>query len=334
MKLSLKITGLVLIVIIVSLVLFMKIFRNQSDSHSIEHHPDFFGVTFSKKYATEIGLNWRELYFAILDDLKVTHLRVPIYWDEIEAEKGFFNYSDYDFMISEGSKRNVKFVINIGWRLPRWPECHAPAWTNQESITDIQKDALVMLEKTVKRYQDNPAILYWQVENEPFLNTFGICPPSDEAFFAKEVALVKSLDERPVIVSGPGELNMWRKEAKYGDIFGTTVYRVIWNKVIGYMRYPIPPWFYGFKASLVGIPKDKRIIAELQAEPWVPQGKIIYLSKSEADYSFSLQQFRDNLQYALDTKFKKAYLWGVEWWYWQYKHGDPSFWELARTLFK
>ncbi len=333
MKLPTKVFWLVLIVVSLSLILFMKIFHNPQDNIKIASNPEFFGVTFSKKYATEIGLNWRELYFAILDDLKVKHVRLPIYWDEIEKEKGVFDYSDYDFMISEGAKRNVHFVINIGWRLPRWPECHAPGWTNKEDITEIQARTLVMLEKTVKRYQDNPAILYWQVENEPFLDTFGICPPSDEAFFAKEVALVKSLDKRPVIVSGPGELNMWRQEAKYGDIFGTTMYRVVWNKVIGYMRYPIPAWFYPLKAWFVGIPADKRIIAELQAEPWVPQGKIIYLSPGEAQYSFSLDQFKSNLQYALDTKFKKAYLWGVEWWYWQYKHGDKSFWDLARTLF-
>jgi len=332
MKIKRKIVYLIIIVFLVTTVLFIKIFQKEQDIE-IKSNPEFFGVTFSKKYATEIGLNWRELYFAILDDLQVKNIRLPIYWDEIESEKGNFNYSDYDFMISEGSKRNVRFIINIGWRLPRWPECHAPEWTNQEDLAHVQERALLMLEKTVRRYQDNPSILYWQVENEPFLNTFVICPPSDEAFFAKEVALVKSLDKRPIMFSGPGELNMWRKEAKYGDVFGTTMYRVIWNKVIGYMRYPIPALFYRFKAWLVNIPADKRLIVELQAEPWVPQGKIIYLSKTEADYSFSLDQFKANLQYALDTKFKQAYLWGVEWWYWQYKHGDKSFWDLARTLF-
>ncbi len=333
MKLHTKIFGLILIVLLLSLILFMKIFHQDNNDMVIARNPDFFGVTFSKKYAAEIGLDWHEVYLAILDDLKVKNIRLPIYWDEIEPVKDAFDYSDYDSMISEGAKRKVNFIINIGWRLPRWPECHAPAWTNGDSISTIQERDLNMLAKTVNRYKDNPAILYWQVENEPFVDVFGICPKSDEAFFAKEVALVQSLDKRPVIVSGPGELNMWRKESKYGDIFGTTLYRVVWNKFTGYVRYPIPSWFYGFKAWLAGIPKDKRIIAELQAEPWVPQGKIIYLSSTEANYSFSLGQFKSNLQYALDTKFKKAYLWGVEWWYWQYKYGDKSFWEFARTLF-
>jgi len=332
MKYSKKMIYLFIIIVIIIFVLFMKIFK-KDNYLEIKNNPEFFGVTFSKTYAAELGLDWRDLYLAILDDLRVKNIRLPIYWDEIAKEKGIFAYSEYDFMISEGARRNVKFIINIGWRLPRWPECHAPEWTNQEDINEIHERTLFMLEKTVKRYQDNPSIIYWQVENEPFLNTFGICPPSNEQFFDQEITLVKSLDKRPVLVSGPGELNMWRQESKYGDIFGTTMYRVIWNKFIGYMRYPIPAWFYSFKAWLVGIPADKRFIVELQAEPWVPQGKIIYLSKNEADYSFNLDQFKDNLQYALDTKFKKAYLWGVEWWYWQYKHVDKSFWELARTLF-
>ncbi|MDD2681119.1 MAG: hypothetical protein PHE20_03420 [Patescibacteria group bacterium] len=333
MKTSYKIIGLTFIVMLISLSIFTRIFKNNNKDIKIERNPEYFGITYSKKYAEEIGLNWQEVYLAILDDLKVKNIRLPIYWDEIENTKGVFDYSDYDFMITEGAKRNVNFVINIGWRLPRWPECHAPSWTNTESVESIRSDTLVMIKKTVNRYKDNSSIKYWQVENEPFLNTFGICPPSNEEFFAQEVALVKSLDKRPVIVSGPGELNLWLKEAKYGDIFGTTIYRVIWNKTIGYMKYPIPPWFYAAKAWFASIKPDNRVIIELQAEPWVPQGKIIYLSQNEAKYSFDVQQFKENLQYALDTKFNKAYLWGVEWWYWQYKHDDQSFWLFARELF-
>ncbi|MBN2884455.1 hypothetical protein JXE04_00850 [Patescibacteria group bacterium] len=333
MKLSYKIFGLVLIVFIISLAIFTRIFNTRKNEIQIEKNSEYFGVTFSKKYADEIGLNWQEIYLAVLDDLKVKNIRLPIYWDEIEKNKGVFDYSDYDFMLTEGAKRNVNFVINVGWRLPRWPECHAPHWTNSENIENIQEDTLKMLEKTINRYKDNSSVKFWQIENEPFLNTFGICPPSDEVFFAKEVALIKSLDKRPVIVSGPGELNLWLKEAKYGDIFGTTMYRVIWNPVVGYMKYPIPAWFYRVKAWFAGISSDKRIIIELQAEPWVPQGKIIYLSKNEAQYSFDVKQFKENIQYAIDTKFNKAYLWGVEWWYWQYKHDDQSFWLFAKTIF-
>jgi len=333
MKYRVKILALVLVVLLISIIIFMKIFSSNKEIEILSDNENFFGVTFSRKYAEELGLDWKEVYLAILDDLKVKQIRLPIYWDDIEKEKGVYIYDDYDYLINEGNKRNIEFIISVGWRLPRWPECHSPAWTNQEKIVDIQDQVLLMLERTINRYKNNESIISWQLENEPFLDFFGICPPSDEEFFKKELALLRSLDGRPVMVSGPGELNMWRKEAKYGDIFGTTMYRVVWNRWLGYTLYPIPPSFYRFKAWLVKIPPEKRIIAELQAEPWVPQGKIVHLSKNEADYSFSLERFKSNLIYAKKTQFNKAYLWGAEWWYWQYLHGNQDFWELARKLF-
>jgi len=44
------------------------------------------GVTFSWKYSEELGLDWREVYTAMLDDLGVRKVRLPAYWDHIEAE--------------------------------------------------------------------------------------------------------------------------------------------------------------------------------------------------------------------------------------------------------
>ena len=117
------------------------------------------------------------------------------------------------------------------------------------------------------------------------------------------------------------------------DIFGTTVYRVVWGNFSGYVRYPIPAWFYGLKAYMAGIKSGNRIIVELQAEPWVPEGSMMYLSEKEADKSFNLKQFKANLQYAININFDKAYLWGVEWWYFKAKNGDDSYWQLAKTIF-
>ena len=312
---------------------FFKIANNYPRQKKLEYKPGFFGVTFSTKFCQEIGLDWKEVYLAVLDDLKVKEIRLPIYWDEIEKEPGTFDFSKYDYIINEGQKRGVTFVVNIGWRLPRWPECHAPEWTNKESLSVTQAKVIRMLANTVEHYKVEKAIVAWQLENEPFFNEFGICPPSDDWFFDKELETVKKIDSRPIIVSATGELSSWKKEAKVADIFGSTVYRVVWGSWSGYIRYPIPAWFYSFKAYLAGIPKENRLIIELQAEPWVPHGSIIYLSEKEADKSFNLKQFKANLQYGINIDFEKAYLWGVEWWYYQYKNGDISYWELAKTIF-
>ena len=299
----------------------------------MKHKSGFFCVTFSKKFCREIGIDWKEVYLAVIDDLKVKEIRLPIYWDEIEAQDGQFDFSDYDYIINEGAKRNVKFVANIGWRLPRWPECHAPEWTNQKSLANTQARAISMIKEVVNHYKDNPAITYWQLENEPFFDAFGVCPPSDENFFKNELDALKKADGRPVIISATGELSWWRKEAKLADVFGSTLYRVVWGASSGYIRYPIPAWFYRLKAYLAGVKPENRIIVELQAEPWVPSGSIIYLPEQEAAKSFNIQQFKANLQYAINVGFQKTYLWGVEWWYYQYKNGHPEYWVLARTIF-
>jgi hypothetical protein len=324
---------IVILLLVAGSFYFLKIASNYPAKQDLKHQPGFFGVTFSTKFSRELGLDPREVYLAMLDDLNVKEIRLPIYWDEIEKEKNVFDFSDYDYLISEGAKHNVNFIINIGWRLPRWPECHAPQWTNKENLLVTQTRAITMISKTVNHYKDEKSIVAWQLENEPFFNAFGVCPPSDEQFFKKELAEVKSLDKRPVIISATGELSWWWKEAKMADIFGTTVYRVVWGKWSGYMRYPIPAWFYGLKAYLAGIPKENRLVMELQAEPWVPHGSIIYISEKEANKSFNIEQFKANLQYGINIGFKKTYLWGVEWWYYQSQNGNKDYWELAKTIF-
>ena len=313
---------------------FFKFARNYPRNIDLQYQPSYFGITFSKKAAAILKLDWRELYLAILDDLQVKQIRLPIYWDEIEKSEGQYDFSDYDYMFAEGAKRDVKFIASVGWRLPRWPECHTPTWLKGSETDKIKNETLRMLEIAVNHYKDQGAIVYWQVENEPLLNVFGECPPGDEDFLKKEVALVKSLDSRPIIISASGELGSWREEVKIADIFGTTMYRVVWGKYTGYFRYPLPAWYYRLKANLFGAKPGQRFILELQAEPWAPTGIASDLTRVEASKSFDFGQFRANIQYAINVNFDKAYLWGVEWWYYELKAGHSEYWALAKTLFK
>jgi hypothetical protein len=310
-----------------------KIAKHYPQPGDLSGRGDYFGTTFSKKFCQELGLDWREVYLAMLDDLNVKQIRLPIYWDDIEKSHNSFDFSDYDYMIREGDKRGVKFILSIGWRLPRWPECHAPSWTGNKNMSAVQVNLLNSLRQVVNRYKDNPAVEYWQVENEPFLNTFGICPKLDEDFFEKEVDLVKELDGRKVLISASGELSSWKREAELGDVFGTTIYRVVWNQFLGYVRYPIPSWVYRFKAFLVGIKPENRFIIELQAEPWSAHGGLNYLSENDSMKSMNLDQLKANAQFAINTGFARSYFWGVEWWYWKKINGDSSFWDLGRQMF-
>jgi hypothetical protein len=190
------------------------------------------------------------------------------------------------------------------------------------------------MKAVVERYKDRPEIVAWQVENEPLLDWFGECPQGDEEFLKKEVSFVKSLDDRPIIISASGELSLWEKEVKLGDVFGTTMYRVVWNPWFKYFRYPLPAWFYKVKLYSQGKNLDQAIVSELQAEPWVPNGTLADLEFTEYKKSFDIEQFRANLQFAINVDFKQTYLWGVEWWYLKHLEGDSEYWDLGKEIFK
>lgn len=287
-----------------------------------------FGVTFSKKAAIAFGLDWQKTYLAILDDLGARKIRLAAYWDE-EVE-------DLDWQIREAEKRGAKIILAVGERLPRWPECHIPKWAGNLPEKERQDNLLNFIELIVSRYKSSPAIEYWQVENEPFLPGFGECPPLDKGFLDRELALARFLDSRPIIVSASGELDPWLSAAKQADIFGTTMYRIIYSAKIpgGYLKYPLPPSFFHLKANLAKIFAGVKdiIVVELQAEPWGPRA-VWEMTAEERDISLSLEQFKENISYARAVGFRSAYLWGVEWWYWEKFHDRSEFWDYAKTLF-
>ncbi|MFA6973333.1 MAG: cellulase family glycosylhydrolase [Parcubacteria group bacterium] len=296
--------------------------------------PVDLGITFSSRYASDINLDWKENFSAILDDLQVKKIRIPVYWDLVEPQEGEYAFADLDWQLQEARKRNAEIILVVGQKVPRWPECFIPEWTNQ----DIEKKKVALLQyiaTTVKRYQDNPAVKYWQVENEPFLN-FGICPPLDVALLDSEIELVRKLDpSRKVIVTDSGELSLWYQAASRADIFGTTMYRTIWKEGLGYFDYPIGPRFFQVKHEFVKfmINQDAAIVIELQAEPWI-NGWTTSGALSEQFKSMNPEKLQENVEFAKAVGFPEVYLWGAEWWYWLKTTQDhPELWDTAKELF-
>jgi len=327
MKKTLK--TILLFIIVVLLILSTYLFFGKSEpAEKID-----WGVTFSKKAASGFGLDWQKTFLATLDDLKVKRLRIIAYWDEIEKEKGKYNFEELDWQVDEIGKRNGEIILVVGRRLPRWPECFEPEWVKTLPEDEKQDGILTFISETVNRYKENEAVKIWQVENEPFLRTFGECPKLDKDFFEKEIALVNRLDSRPIMITESGEFSTWIGGAKRADIVGTSIYRKIYGK-LGYVQYPIPPVFYQRKANLIKSFFDiSEIIAiEVQAEPWGDKPNQ-QMTNEEQDITMSLKRFEDMLEYTRQTGFDKAYLWGVEWWYWRKERGDDSFWNKAKELF-
>ncbi len=297
-----------------------------------------FGVTFSKDYAEhELGLDWTRLYLAMLDDLKVSDIRLAVGWDEIEEIDGFYNFADYDWMVEQAAKRKVKIIMAIGRRTPRWPECHEPKWVKKMPLAEQDEQLLAYIRETVNHFKGYKNIIAWQVENEPLLSFFGECPPGRIDFLKQEVEAVKKIDWRPVIITDSGELSDWRQAASLADILGVTMYKAVWNKYIGAWRYPWPPAYYYFKAKKIkaNYHLQKVIVAELQAEPWSRGKPITQMSLWDQLSLFDLNDFNNILDYVHRAGFNEAYLWGVEWWYWlkEVKH-EPAFWNRAKLIWQ
>lgn len=292
-----------------------------------------WGVTFSKTHAAYLGLDWKQTFLAILDELKVTDIRIPLYWNDIAPHENELRFTDYEWMIVEAEKRDVRVILVLGSRVPRWPECHEPAWLDAISLKDEKRIALISAEVQAFRHFKN--ISAWQVENEPFFGVFGNCHTITKELLAREIDAVRALDSRPVLVTDSGELSSWLRTSHFGDMFGFTMYRTTWNKWLGYQTFFFRPVTYFRKALIVARlrPNIKKFIGvELQMEPWLKNSQKKQ-SIDEQRALFTVRDFRKNLQFARNSGFNEHYLWGVEWWYYLHaSQGDSSLWNEAKKL--
>ncbi len=303
--------------------------------------PIAWGVTFSAKFSRELGLDWQENFEAILRDLKPKKLRLIAYWDEIEKTPGELNFADLDFELERAREADARVALVIGMKVPRWPECHIPAWARPLQTEEREAALRTYLQNLVTRYLGHPAIQLWQIENEPFL-AFGKCPERGKDFIARETALVKSLDPaRPTLVTDGGEFGLWYKAARSGDIFGTTMYRKAYPRFIGplfgVVEYPIAPGYFRWKERVIRWvnrdPEKRFIVSELQGEPWGPNVLLYELDPQEQIELFSPEYFRNTIEYAKAAGFDEYYLWGAEWWFWRGRILDDwRYWNIAKEV--
>lgn len=294
-----------------------------------------YGVSFSAKRARELGVDPKENLTALLDDMGIKHYRLMSYWDESEKTRGQLDFSELDWQINEVAKRGGTVSLGLGLRQPRWPECHEPDWAYSLK-GDAWKQALyAYIEIVVHRYENNPTVISWQLENEAVNNWFGTCNPPDVQRLNEEFNLVKKWSSKPVWMS-LSDQHGYPINPPVPDRFGFSVYRVVWNEKIppftnNYLIYPTPIWYHRLRAALIQLYSGRDIfIHELQLEPWGPVDTKD-LSTDEQDKSMSPEQIKKNVLFARMIGQRDIYVWGGEWWYWRKVNGDPSIWETVRT---
>jgi hypothetical protein len=296
-----------------------------------------YGMSFNTMYARELGLDWKETYDAILDDLKVRHLRLAAHWPMIEPAPNVYNFEEIDYQVKRAEEVGATVVLAVGRRLPRWPECHIPDWARTMSEEDFRLVQLRYMEQVVERYKNSSAVVLWQVENEPFLKVFAFehCGELDTDFLDQEIELVRKLDPtRQILVTDSGNLGTWSGAYSRGDVFGTSVYVHFWNPELGQFRTLLPAWAYRVKDNFMGLLYGQKptVLIELSAEPWLLE-PITQVPLETQFTRMNLEKFEDILKYAEETRFETQFLWGAEWWYWLSLQDHPEMWERGKEVF-
>ncbi len=301
-------------------------------------HPLVYGVSFSSQHAAWLHLDWKSIYREMLSELQPTYLRLSADWNEVEKIEGTYDFSSVDFMMTEAGKRGSKVVLAIGQKTPRWPECHTPGWVTKKTDEEYLEKLYTYIETTVLRYKNHDALEYWQVENEPYIMfDFGNCPMFQPDAVEKEFDIVRTHDTaHSIVVTDSGELSVWYPAAKRGDIFGSTMYRVVTTEKGTPLTYDwLPLGWYRARARILGLTADRFFISELQAEPWIGSGNVTSTPIDEQFKTMGIDRMKKNLEDAKHTGASRAYLWGVEWWYWmKHEKGDNSFVNVAKEYIK
>lgn len=293
------------------------------------------GFTFSVHAARYLGIDPDRALSAAVQDFKPELVRIPVYWDLVSPKQGEYDWSIIDRQLDILQKGGAKAMLAIGHKLPRWPECHTPAWAKELSPDEGRAAVLNYLTAVVDQYRDNPVLEIWQVENEA-LFPFGECPAwaADRGFLNEEIALVRERDAKtPIYTTDSGELSLWwRTSTLPVDGIAISLYRAVYNKRV--IRWRVNPLFYSLRRALIQPFTPGFMISELELEPWGPH-PVDKLTEQEIAASFTSAELPERIQFARETGAQTILAWGVEWWYYRVMNNDdPSYWETAKRVFR
>lgn len=292
-----------------------------------------FGITFSHTHLNYLKISIKDALDLALG-MGFSHLRFGSYWQEVEKNKGLYNFSVLEDLLNRCEKTNQKVIMNVGVKSPRWPEFYWPGYLKEKNFnnSEARKRTLSFIEKLVKTLKNFSCITHWQVENEP-LDPSGqenLAVPKE--FLKEEVELVRKFDSRPII------LTLWANDLESRQLFPEVLpisnvigldlyYKQFIKSAMGKSFYEGPRTNDDYLREIVKTSPKEVIITELQAEPWEKDEKG-YLSKNPE--SISPKLLESNLKKALSLGVKEILLWGFEYWYYQKSQGDNRYLKVIK----
>lgn len=232
-------------------------------------------------------------------------IRLPAYWNQIEASMGRFDTSELDRLLDATERAGKQVIMSIGAiKNFGYPEFFVPAHQLERALpegslvqssthADLLAGATRFIEKVVERYRDRTSIVAWQLEHEA-VDPLGVEHSWRLAvdFVQRELDALREADpSRPVMMNGflptssVVRLSQWWRTRDQGDslavasrladIVGIDFYPRHGLLALGprtiYLDGGSLPWQMALTRALLDDirRRGKRLmVAEGQAEPW------------------------------------------------------------------
>ena len=310
------------------------------------------GTSFTKWRAEALGLDYRVAFERILA-MRFAVLRLSASWHEIER----FGYADLDWLLAEAARAGQPVLLTVGMKALGWPEFYLPAGLDP-NLAAVQLRSITHIREVVLRYRDNPALIAWQIENEPFNRSGPQAWSIGRRVVRAEARTVRSLDgDRPQLLttfahfdagldsSSTRHRSPWKRRLglavaaerealsilRRGDILGLDVYPSIgWLDETGRERLAraapdqiaaVARWL-----RIAGEQGKQLWVTEAQAEPWEARR-----STHAAPVSVQPEAIPELVNRLDGAGVETILLWGSEYWLWREDSGDPR-WTAAVSL--
>jgi len=325
------------------------------------------GISFSPIRAGYLGLDYRSA-FKRLEAMHFRVIRLSSYWDQIDKD----GYHQLDWLMTEAQRARQPIVLTVGMKALGWPEFYVPTSvmdvTSLNQGQDVASDSslraatLAFVESTVLRYRDNPALVAWQIENEPFNRAGPQRLWIDAKFLRAEITSVRQLDgrHRPLIVNAFSHVNLVFDQASArqgfdlrqllgfdadsaesdslavlnrGDVLGLDVYTAIGYQFLGqdHLSRADADWpdRLARVRDLAKRQGKQAWITEAQAEPWESTEDTYTDPKSTSPAA--IRSVFENLK---DAGYGTVLFWGSEYWLWRADNGDPRWIDAIKAILR
>jgi hypothetical protein len=312
------------------------------------------GTSFARWRAEALGLDYRAAFERICA-MRFALIRLSASWREVAQ----FGYGHLDWLLGEAERVSQPVLVTVGMKALGWPEFYLPADMDPGDAA-VERRAIAHVRDVARRYRDNPMIVAWQIENEPFNRSGPQALWIPRRVVRAEAEAVRSVDRHRRLVvttfahfdegldrSSSRDRSAWRRRLgltlpaerealsilRRGDILGLDVYSSIgWLDADGRERvaHAAPDQLAAVaRWQRIAREQGKRVwVTEAQAEPWEAR------RQTHADpLSIQPEAIGELVNRLVGIGVETILLWGSEYWLWRADNGDPR-WIDAVSLVK